>query len=281
MQLYQERYPRFKFQNVPLISVLGLKTIDWSALPPLKAGAGPEEQLRDLLGALPSTTSRVDLLRLFIRHILISAAIGESCEAVLLGHSTTALAELTLAETAKGRGLSLPLQVGDGPVIVSVWPGTADATDKGDTEAADEPAPPGQTRTSVAIYYPLRDVFRKELVAYARLTDPPLTEIIPEAAPAGGAVVSHKDMSIEEVMARYFEEVEENYPSVVANVVRTTSKLRQPGGEERCAVCGMSLDEMGDRRWRGEMGEDGGGGMAAASPGGRKLCYGCERSIHG
>lgn len=94
-------------------------------------------------------------------------------------------------------------------------------------------------------------------------------------------VVSHKDMSIEEAMSRYFESVEESYPAVVANVVRTTGRLECAGAGEgaACSVCGMDVDERGDARWKGEIGMDvkRGGEGGEAPP----LCYGCERSIHG
>lgn len=96
------------------------------------------------------------------------------------------------------------------------------------------------------------------------------------AATAAAAVVSHRDLSIEEVMARYFAGVEETYPSVVANVARTTSKLvRAEGTGEGCGLCGMPLDELGDERWRGELDL----GTPAARPG--RICHGCERSVGG
>jgi len=87
-------------------------------------------------------------------------------------------------------------------------------------------------------------------------------------------------------MFRYFAEVEESYPSVVANVARTTGKLVRllnnnsndgADHQEGCGMCGMPLDEQGDERWRGELGMENGhdGGEEG------KLCYGCERSIRG
>lgn len=267
---YAQRYPLFKIERIPLAAAIGLRTIDWSALPSLKTDAEPAEQLRDVFERLPSTTSRADLLRLFIRHILISAALRQSCQAVLLGHSTTALAELTLAETAKGRGYSLPWQINDGVFPVQDYATT--------DEREGASATPTSLGESVRIHYPLREVFRKELSTFITLTDPPLTEIIPRELEKTSSVVSHKHLSIEEVMSRYFEGVEENYPSVVANVVRTTAKLDRLGAGERCGVCGMPLDEQGNERWRGEIGDIGEG--SSQHPPNSSLCYGCQRSIH-
>lgn len=217
--------------------------------------------MQSLFDALPSVTSKADILRLFLRHILLSFAVENSCEALLLGCTTTALAELTLAEVAKGRGFSVPWQINDGPFPLL---------------GSEQGAP-----RSMQIYYPLRDVFRNEIHTYLRLVDPSLADIIVSNPPASADVVSHKDLSIEEAMVRYFESVEEGYPAVVANVVRTTGRLARAGMSEggggiACRLCGVAVDESGDARWKGEIGvgpeEDGGDS---------KLCYGCERSIRG
>ena len=124
----------------------------------------------------------------------------------------------------------------------------------------------------------MRDVFRKELVAYCAMVSPPLTDLFVEDTGGNSSVVSHRDISIEEVMVRYFAEVEENYPSIVANVVRTTGKLerREEGG--RCGMCGLALDEQGDDRWKGELGEP---RLVEGTSTSTRICHGCERSIHG
>lgn len=265
---FGERYPRLRFVRIPLTDVLGLETIDWNALPTApgrEEGKAPGEQLRDFFARLPSNTSRADVLRLFVRHLLVSAATREGFHALLLGYSTTALAELTLGETAKGRGYSLPWMVDDGPQSIRFF-----ATPQKDGEGVSREV------TKLPIYYPLREVFRNELTIYTGLVSPPLTDFLisPGTARSGTAVVSHKDVSIDDVMARYFQDVEENYPSIVANVVRTTAKLERLGGEDgeaSCGLCGMGLDELGDERWKGEIGDDGGEYG--------RLCYGCQRAM--
>lgn len=275
---FRQRYPRFTFRSIPITAVLDLDTIDWSALPPTSGGGedgekGPGERLHDFFSNLPSTTSRADIMRLFVRHILISTALAEGCHALFLGCSTTALAALTLGETAKGRGFTLPWMTNDGPQPIHTFaaaPRNGPGSDP-TTEAV------GKEVARLPIYYPLREVFRNELVAYADLVSPPLTDLIlpSDAARPGAAVVSHKDVSIDDVMARYFDEVEASYPSIVANVVRTTAKLERLGDDAddtSCGLCGMGLDELGDERWKGEIGD------ADAGEYGR-LCYGCQRSM--
>lgn len=279
LRRYTERYPDMHFSRVPITDSLSLDTIDWAALPvSLSADANltSAEKLRDLLDRLPSTTSRADVVRLLVRHLLINEALRNDCRAVLFGCSTTALAELTLGETAKGRGFSLPFMVGDGPMTVKRFSSVL-AQDHERIADDKQPPPPPDRASSVWVVYPNRDLFRNELVQYTSLSTPPLTEVLQGDATeaASSTVVSHKDVSIDDVMSRYFADVEKNYPSIVANVVRTTAKLDRRSDEESCCgLCGMGLDELGDERWKGEMGDDGDG------EGGR-LCYGCARALHG
>ncbi|KAK0623255.1 hypothetical protein B0T14DRAFT_393285, partial [Immersiella caudata] len=234
------RYPRFTYHTLPLSAALSLPAIDWSALPRLDPSLPPDQRIQSFFTSLPTAASRADILRLFTRHILLSTAVSLDAQALLLGHSTTALAELTLSETAKGRGFSLPWVINDGGVR---YPFSYGEGEIGEGE-----------RKRILVYHPLRDALRKELVTYATLVEPPLTGLVgDQRAATDGAVVSHKDLSIEEVMFRYFAEVEESYPSVVANVARTTGKLvrlfnNEEGEVEQkgCGMCGVPLDGEGD-----------------------------------
>ncbi|CVL01247.1 uncharacterized protein FMAN_10424 [Fusarium mangiferae] len=268
---YRRVLPNAMFECVPLKDVLLVKSIDWSTLPldAVTPDDDPNACLQRLFNALPTLTSRTDLLRQLIRHLLLQKAQEHSCSALLLGHSTTALAALTLSEVANGRGFAVPLQVADGMTTVCTY-GAVEGT------AAQETG-----RLEFPVYYPLREIFRNELVQYIDLV-PSLKEVVPvnqAGAKARNSVVSHKDLSIEEVMTRYFDSVEEGYAGIVANVVRTTTKLDRVPGKSLCGSCGMSLDAEGDSRWAGEIGDDAGNGPGPAGAG--RLCYGCKRSIHG
>ncbi|KAK4242466.1 hypothetical protein C8A03DRAFT_11343 [Achaetomium macrosporum] len=266
-----QRYRRFEFQYIPLSIALSDPDPDLISISHPPPNNTNRSSVQALLTSLPTAASREDILRLLTRQALISMARKHNCQALLLGHSTTALAELTLAETAKGRGYALPWLINDGPAPSQV---SEEESANGDNSKD----------KGLLIYHPLRDALRKELVTYAGLTEPPLTELVVSSGAEGqdgAAVVSHRDLTIEEVMGRYFAEVEENYPSVVANVARTTGKLvraGKTGGGERCGLCGMPLDEVGDERWRGELGL--GTGIRTMEGQGR-LCYGCERSTAG
>ncbi|KAI2471419.1 hypothetical protein F4781DRAFT_110794 [Annulohypoxylon bovei var. microspora] len=313
---YRARFPDADLLSVPLSSALALQSVDWAALPSPSPSPNPNtplppaHQLSSILSLLPSPTSRADVRRLLVRHILVATAARRGCDALLLGHSTTSLAELTLSETAKGRGFSLPYLVNDGlvPVPARLDVNNAASVDTDTNSNGTESDPSTPTPTTLPIYSPLRELFRKELLTYLSYTTPPLTPLLPssETTNSNGAVVSHRDLSIDDVLSRYFSTVEESYPSVVANVVRTTGKLsRRPGGhdhdhgadsngndhsngssgrneEATCGLCAAGIDEQGDERWRGEIGS--GSGAAGETEDGRgkpRLCYGCERSIHG
>ncbi|OAA79886.1 Thiouridylase subunit 2 [Akanthomyces lecanii RCEF 1005] len=270
---YRQKYPHISFDCVHLSKAMALKTVDWATLLPGQAPESSEdgkcdmEKLRRLFDALPSVTSRADVLRQLVRHVLIDTARTRDYSAVLLGHSTSALAALTLAEVANGRGFSVPGQVGDGLQTICEYDNTGNET----------------ARVSFPVYYPLREVLKNELVGYMDLI-PVLAEMkqlgeVDRAARSSSSVVSHRDVSIEEVMQRYFEGVEGPYSGIVANVVRTTGKLDRVAGSAFCRLCGMTLDESGDDRWAGDLGQDSGDSAAGNHKG--KLCYGCRRSVNG
>lgn len=282
---YRERFPNLAFECVHLGRALRLRTIDWPSLLPA-AGPGHQrpgadgdgshdddvDRLRVFFDSLPSLTSRADVLRLLIRHVLLDIALRRGYTALLLGHTTTALAALTLSEVANGRGYSVPWQVNDGPYAVRTYARRPD----------DGPADEEPSRAQMPVHYILRELFRAEITQYLALS-PALRELVPAddaAAADGRAIVSHKDVSIDDVMRRYFDGVEGPYEGIVANVVRTAGKLdRAPAaaGSGSCGMCGAALDEHGDSRWAGELGHDleGEGGHGAG------LCYGCRRSISG
>ncbi|KAL8285269.1 hypothetical protein RB601_006369 [Gaeumannomyces tritici] len=267
---WEAAYPRFTFETVPLTAAFSLPSIDWHSLPRLNPDLPPDARLRDLFDRLPSSTSRADATRLFVRHILISAAAAHGCCALLLGNNTTSLAALTLAETAKGRGFSLPWLTNDG-----AHPVMAPNSGQDREEAA---------TTSQVVHFPLRELYRKELVTYAGLVEMGKDKDlgIYGYERSSGSIVSHKDQSIDDVMARYFEDIELSYPSVVANVVRTTAKLSRGEPRQPCGLCGAAIDLTGNQTWKGEMGDvtTDISSSASARPD-HKLCYGCDRSING
>lgn len=267
---YRERFPNVSFECVHLSKVLSVKTIDWTTLP-IAAGGSDAERLRQFFSSLPSVTSRADSLRLFIRHLLIHVAIERSYSALLFGHSTTALASLTLSEVANGRGFAVPWHINDGLFTVCTYQRSADQASADESSQED-------AKIQFPIYYPLREILKAEVIMYLGTT-PSIQQLVPSLETAPSSVVSHKDQSIEEVMARYFDGVEGPYSGIVTNVVRTAGKLDRLVTSHYCRLCGITLDQEGDSTWAGELGDDLAQGPASPDTG--KLCYGCKRSMGG
>jgi cytoplasmic tRNA 2-thiolation protein 2 len=260
LEKFKNRFPSHTYLSADIIQALNLD-IDWKSLglkdPTDEALPGSDkERLDSLINLISSATSKADVASTLLTRLLVDIAKKNDCESILFGDSTTRLAEKTLIETAKGRGFSLPWQVSD-----------------------------GMSPYGVNFLYPLRELLKKELLDFSSLTSPPLTDLIIYQAPATEISASAKSTTIDDLMAQYFETVEEKFPAIVANVVRTSSKLKPPGIDESstcCALCGLPVAEGTDGiyGWGGDRSID-------ARPSeeqhldGAVLCYGCSRSING
>ena len=208
-------------------------------------------RLKSILVAASSLTSKIDLVGIIRRRLIVSFALRAGCHCILYGDTATRLAERVLAETAKGRGEYLP------------WLTTEGMNDDG-----------------VYCSYPMRDLLKKELSIYASIIAPALTSVI-----SGGGLVSYvgssRGTTIDSLMRQYFESVEKDYPSIITNVVRTTSRLLSSPTDEHaqsCAACGLRIV---DRGWGGEQEEVNVSNATEAMVVQRLkfLCYGCSRSL--
>ena len=210
-------------------------------------------KLESFLHVLPSATSRIDVLSILRTRAAAQFAKDHNCEGIIWGDNTTKLAEKVLSETAKGRGFALSWHVAD-----------------------------GESPYGMAFYYPMQDVLRKELLAHVDLVQPPLRPLITEEAflPTK-APPSAKNTTIDVLMQQYFESVEEKYPNIVSNVVRTTGKLQLPtvDGQKLCRLCKLPVtdDVLGMNGWGGYQTD-----VTTLEHTGNlqhELCYGCARSV--
>ena len=207
------------------------------------------QSLHDFVSSLPSTTSRTDFIDITRCQLIIAFAKRHQCDRILFGDSTTRLAEKTLSETAKGRGVALPWLTADGDSL------------------------------GLDCIFPLRDLLKKELVDYSKVLSPQLTPLLSDSPTQ--VSTSSKNVTIDGLMTQYFESVERNYPSVVTNVVRTSNKLRPsaiPEGSEPCSLCRCPIVKG---TWGGDQ-------EGTASPSiqpsdgiqnNQSLCYGCTRTV--
>jgi cytoplasmic tRNA 2-thiolation protein 2 len=254
----QECYPEFQYASVPIHDVLDLVSDDASLLEILPSMSSnqdllPSERLATFLNALPSATARADVISILRTRLIVQQARNLDCEGILWGDSTTKLAEKTLSETAKGRGFSLPWQIAD-----------------------------GESPFGVTFNYPLRDLLKKELVAYVDMADPSLSSLVHEPSRTTGQLsMSSKNTTIDDLMTQYFESVEANFPSIVSNVVRTTGKLEVTPNSTSAPHCSLCNNPVSDGRfgihgWGGDQ-ED--GLVSSPAENSTGLCYGCTRSI--
>lgn len=229
----KSRYPDHEYQSIALSDVVNMESMS-SLLPCISdrhVHRSNDERISDVIKSINSSTSRQDLEGILRRRLVVSYAKRHDCEAILWPDSTTKLAERTLAETAKGRGFALPWTVTD-----------------------------GQSPHGVPFYYPLRDLLNKEIDAYASSMEPSLDAQFRKREIR--LAVSTKNSTIDDLMAQYFETVERDYPSIVANVVRTSAKLVTPDlaqVEMQCELCVMPLEGQ--------------------APPKSRLCYACIRTL--
>lgn len=208
MDNVKQRFPEHKYSVVPIEDIFDYDTRPFEGYQEyehilsshLQDFSGTnKEKLEEYLSSLRSATSRSDALQILRNRLIVQFAKSHSYKTIVWGDTTTKLAEKTLSETAKGRGFSIPLHVSEGA------------------------SPYG-----VACHYPLRDLLRKEVMAFSALTHIPLDTLIANQALSESAPAPARSATIDNLMAQYFGPVEETYPNIVANVVNTASKLKAP-----------------------------------------------------
>jgi cytoplasmic tRNA 2-thiolation protein 2 len=251
-----QRYPDYEFAKVKLEDIFRDGAAD-DLLHDIFPDACPAtnnstlERLSTLMNSLTSATARADVVPMLKTRLIVEEAKRLGCEGVLWGDSTTRLAVKTLAETAKGRGFSLPWQIAD-----------------------------GQSPFGVNFNFPLRDLLKKELVSYVDMLDPPLTPLVDQEQQTPTSI-SSKSTTIDDLVKQYFESAEQTLPSTVANVVRTMSKLEAKptsDADARCKLCKMPVSDgrFGIHGWGGDQVDGLADSSSETRPG---LCYGCTRSI--
>ena len=233
---YQETESRFVLHEyLPIVKVHEVLRIDEdleSALALLelnrKAEIDDQHFYSTIMSSTTSVTTRADLRELLVRRLLVSLAKQHSCDSILWGHSDSRLASQALADVAKGRGASVPGTLADGP------------------------SPEG-----INFSYPMRDLFKTELELYGTTLSSPLHPLA--SSRETEHVVSLRNTSIDNLLSTYITSQGEKYPSIMANVVRTASKLQPPSHKfdsTYCAVCRCAMNVEGHAE---------------------SLCYGCQR----
>jgi cytoplasmic tRNA 2-thiolation protein 2 len=134
----------------------------------------------------------------------------------------------------------------------------------------------------VNFYYPLRDLFKKELVTYvSTIVEPRLLPLCVgyEHQPryTQAAATSARNITVDELFTQYFESMQGQFPHIVSNVVRTAARL-VPGDEgvKACRICGLPGDGGGGMEVLGSVVSD----REKNGEGKEGMCYACSRSTH-
>lgn len=170
------------------------------------------ERLDRLMSSLSTASARADIEWTLLHRLIVSFAKSAGCDSILWGDCDSRLAAKALASVAKGRGFSLPWEVGD-----------------------------GMSPLGIRFNFPMRDIFQSEVNQYASIAFENIPNIMEEKA--SKADQSSKHMSIDDLMSQYVEGQSEKYSGVIANIVKTIGKLN-PGPDVgiRCQLCGLPTD---------------------------------------
>lgn len=236
----RQTFPSRAFSAVPLSEVFELDRDvfgDLSALGAQRAET-PAASLESLLSCARTASSWADVLQLLLTRLVVAVAKLNTCDAILWGHSDSRLAAKGLSSVAKGRGGYLPFDIADGP---SPW--------------------------GVTFYYPLRDLFKSELITYANAQNHVFSKLVTPESAAAAAPTPTRATSIDDLLSNYIATQGEKYPSIMANVVRTAGKLQAPVVQptqmpSRCSICALPMPETV---------------MASGNIGNPTICHACQR----
>lgn len=253
---FEKTYPMHTFSAISLGDILDFdpdiqNTLAQLGVETVSVECAPQssQRLDHMLRSIVSPTAKSDILEVLLIRLIVSFAKLKECESILWGHSNSRLASVALANVAKGRGASLPYHTSDG---VSPW--------------------------GINFTYPLRELFKAELVSYSNLV-PSLHDLVSSESTSKPSMVSIKNTSIDDLMTQYISSQGEKYPSLMANVVRTVGKLQPMQNLESkdiCALCGMAAVVDQDRTGTGKVDNHATSGTGHRT--GPYLCYGCSRS---
>lgn len=182
-------------------------------------------KVEELIRQCPDKSSRQDLLTVLKTHLIKKFAYQNKHKLILWGHSMTKLADETISLVVKGRGAQVA------PLLSN-----------------DETHP--LFENSFQNLFPLQDVLLSEIDAYCYVKG--LEEFLIAYVPQDTLLVEKrrdhdnvpasktiKNMTLNEIARKYFDDVEADYANVISTVVRTALKLAEPKStnSNKCSVC--------------------------------------------
>lgn len=184
--------------------------------------------IKNLLEQCPNRSSKEDLLSFVIKHVIKKFAFQNDFKAILWGNSMTKVADEIISLVVKGRGASIAASL--------------------NTTDFDR-----DYENKFKNLYPMKDILLSEIDAYChifnlypfmmdyKIQDTLLLSKFPKQELVQTSKLV-KNMTMNELARKYFDDIETNYSNVISTVVRTGEKLAEPKlGEEfinkKCRVC--------------------------------------------
>ncbi|KAG2236174.1 hypothetical protein INT48_003793 [Thamnidium elegans] len=179
------------------------------------------EQLQTLFNSIKKTAAKEDLIWNLKMKMIVTVAKREGCSYIFMGDSATRQAIKMIAMTSKGRGYTLPLDIGV------------------DNEISFK---------DICVMRPMKDMLSKEIGFYNYFS-----KIDKYIMPAFNfSTMMPAKSSIERLTEDFIVSIEREFSSTVSTICRTITKL-QPSADmdltKTCAMCLMPL-ESGIAEWR-------------------------------
>lgn len=184
--------------------------------------------LQESLNRCDSRAARQELLEIAILHVIKTYASRNNHKAILWGHSMTKLADQIMSLIVTGRGAQISSFL--------------------NTSNFDE-----QYQGIFKNLFPLKDCLLTEIDAFCYskglepfLFDYSLSDTLlihkfdhAEGQPRNSKISSLKEMTVNQLARKYFDDIENDYSNVIATVVRTGDKLGEPEVEatRKCQIC--------------------------------------------
>ncbi|KAL1928299.1 hypothetical protein VTP01DRAFT_3215 [Rhizomucor pusillus] len=170
-----------------------------------------KERLQKLFADIRKASAKEDLYWHIKMAMLVTIAKKERCSYIFMADSSTRQSIKMISMTSKGRGYSIPLDVGVENDI---------------------------TFAPIAILRPMKDMLSKEVGLYNRFIG--LEKYV--VAPTSFSTKMPAKHSIERLTEDFIVSLERDFPSTVSTISRTASKLTPSNDidlSRRCAVCLM------------------------------------------
>lgn len=221
------------FYNDKILRQILVHNIDFNAMA-MKWEEDDKFTVAGLLKLCPNRNTRNDFWNTIVKHTVKKFAMQSHCSVLIWGHSMTRLADQILGMVIKGRGAHVASSLD---------------TDNFDVSYGG----------SFKNLYPMKDILLSEIDAYtisqgleSYLVDYTLRRSLLIAEEDANKDKTNsmlvKNMTINELVRKYYDDMEGEYSNIVSTVLRTGDKLQTPvkyleEGEsaKKCSVCSNAI----------------------------------------